>query len=192
MKQGQAAPPKGYLRASTVESSLAYLGSVISLLAKGTDTDGRFAFIEFQTKPGNEPPPHVHEWEHELYYVLEGVMELYVEDKVFSAGPGESVFLPAGKAHTFYVRSPRLRTLMLFVAAGEHEVVSDSYFMRMGEPAKSMELQEDAITYQTDDPSHGIRVGAELGVHLLTPEEAKRALPHYPGFGAHLKELASQ
>ena len=32
--------------------------------------------MEFQTQPGNEPPPHLHEWEHELFYMLEGSMEV--------------------------------------------------------------------------------------------------------------------
>jgi len=44
--------------------------------------------MEYQAKPGNEPPPHVHEWEHELYYVLEGAMEVYVEDKILLARAG--------------------------------------------------------------------------------------------------------
>jgi oxalate decarboxylase/phosphoglucose isomerase-like protein (cupin superfamily) len=38
--------------------------------------------MEYHTKPGNEPPPHVHEREHELYFLLEGTMRFYCEDKV--------------------------------------------------------------------------------------------------------------
>jgi quercetin dioxygenase-like cupin family protein len=192
MKLDPSTSPTTYKRTSIVETSLAYMGSVMSLLAKAEDTDGRLAWIDYRTKPGNEPPPHVHVWEHEMYYVLEGVMEFYCEDKVFQIGPGESAFLPAGKPHSFYIRSPYVRAQMLFVAAGEHGVVSDTYFRQMGQPATSMNFPDNAVTYQTDDPSHGIRIGAALGIQLLSPEEAAVALPHYPGFGAHLKEKALQ
>ena len=68
------------------------------------DTGGRFALMQVQGKPGNEPPPHLHEWEHETFYVLEGTMEFYCEDKVLTAHAGEAVLLTQGKPHTFYIR----------------------------------------------------------------------------------------
>ena len=78
----------------------------------------RFSLIEGCLKPGNEPPPHVHEREDELFYVLEGKMDVYVGNKVFNVGTGECLFLPRLKPHTFVVRSPRLRNLVLFVPGG--------------------------------------------------------------------------
>lgn len=38
-----------------------------------------------------------------------------------------------------------------------------------------------------EDPSRAIRVGEENGIHILSPEEIARELPHYPGFGANLE-----
>jgi hypothetical protein len=38
----------------------------MAFLATGSETGGRFALMEYHTKLGNEPPPHVHEREHEL------------------------------------------------------------------------------------------------------------------------------
>jgi len=37
--------------------------------------------MEYQAKPGNEPPL-MFMMGHETYYVLEGMMEVYCEDKV--------------------------------------------------------------------------------------------------------------
>lgn len=68
-------------------------------------------------------------------------------------------------------------------AVGEHAVGLDRYFIEMAEPATSMELPIGAITYQMEDPSHAIRIGEENGIHILSPEETARDLPHYPGFG---------
>ena len=104
--------PTAFARAVTLESTFAYMGSLMTFLAKGSETGGRFALMEFLTKPGNEPPPHVHEREHELYFVLEGTMRFYCEDKILDIGAGEVVFLPQGKAHAFICTSDVVRTLI--------------------------------------------------------------------------------
>ena len=51
---------------------------LLTFLAESEGTGGRFSLIEGCLKPGNEPPPHVHEREDELFYVLEGKMDVYV------------------------------------------------------------------------------------------------------------------
>jgi uncharacterized cupin superfamily protein len=35
-------------------------------------------------RPGNEPPPHVHEREQELFCILEGTLQFFCEDKVLT------------------------------------------------------------------------------------------------------------
>src|SRR5262249_43557487 len=149
-----------------VESTLAYMGSLMTLLAKGSETSGRFALMEFHTKPGNEPPPHIHEREHELYFVLEGTMRFYCEDKTMDIGPGEIVFLPQAKPHAFNCASDAVRTLIFVQATGQDAVGLDSYFLAMGEPATSMVLPESGVTYAVDDPEHAIRVGALKGIRF--------------------------
>ncbi len=189
MEQVQLASLTAYKRTSALDSTMFYIGNIMSFLARGEDTGGRFALMENQGKPGNEPPPHVHEWEHETFYVLEGTMEVYCEDKVLVAHAGEIVFVPQGKPHAFYIRSPYLRTLVLVQAVGEHAVGLDRYFVEMAEPATSMNSPTEAVTYLMADPSHAIRVGAANGIRFLSPEETAKELPHYPGFGANLEKI---
>src|SRR5882757_6315902 len=102
----------------------------------GSETDGRFALMEFRTKAGNEPPPHIHEWEHEVYFVLEGQMCFYCENKTLDIGVGDFVFLPQGKAHAFNCMSDVVRTLIFVQAAGTDAVGLDRYFLAIGEPAE--------------------------------------------------------
>jgi mannose-6-phosphate isomerase-like protein (cupin superfamily) len=175
--------PTAFARAVTLESTFAYMGSLMTFLAKGSETGGRFALMEFHTKPGNEPPPHIHEREHELYFVLEGTMRFYCEDKILDIGAGEVVFLPQGKAHALTCTSDVVRTLIFVQATSEAAVGLDSYFLAMGEPATSMVLPESAVTYAVDDPEHAIRVGASKGVRILSPSESRLAVPQYPGLG---------
>ena len=175
--------PMAFARAANIDSTFAYMGSLMTFLAKGSETSGRFALMEYHTKPGNEPPPHVHEREHELYFVLEGTMRFYCEDKILDIGAGDVVFLPQGKAHAFNCTSNVVRTLIFVQATGKEAVGLDSYFLAMGEPAASMVLPETAVTYAVDDPEHATRVGAFNGIRILSPAETQQAPPQYPGFG---------
>jgi quercetin dioxygenase-like cupin family protein len=161
----------------------------MSFLVRGEDTGGRFALMEAQAKPGNEPPSHLHEWEHETLYILEGAIEMYCEDKVLMVHPGEVVFIPQGKPHAFYIRSPHIRMLILAQAVGDRAVGLDRYFAQMAEPATSMNLPTEAVTYLMDDPSHAIRLGEANGIRFLSPEETAKELSHYPGFGANLENI---
>jgi len=179
--------PTAFARAVDVDSTFAYMGSLMTFLAKGSETGGRFALMEFRTKPGNEPPPHVHEREHELYFVLEGTMRFYCEDQILDVGAGDVVFLPQGKAHAFACTSNVVRTLIFVQATGSDAVGLDNYFLAMGEPATSMVLPECAVTYAIDDPEHAIRVGASTGIRILSSSEAQQALPQYPGFGVPVR-----
>lgn len=115
--------PTAFARAVNVDSTRAYMGSLMTFLAKGSETGGRFALMEYHTKPGNEPRPHVHEREHELYFALEGTMRFYCEDKTLDIGAGEVVLLPQDKAHAFTSTSNVVRTLIFVQATGKDAVV---------------------------------------------------------------------
>jgi hypothetical protein len=125
----------------------------------------------------------IHEWEHELYYLLEGRMDFYCENEILSIGAGEVAFLPQGKAHAFYIRPPVVRALISVQATGERAVGLDRYFIDMGEPAASMELPDHQATHVMSDPAHAIRVAAAHGIRILSPEETAELLPHIPVSG---------
>src|SRR5580692_5924507 len=57
------------------------MGSLMTFLAKGSETSRRFAPMVYHTKLGNEPPPHVHEWADELPFVREGTMRIHCEER---------------------------------------------------------------------------------------------------------------
>src|SRR6516165_11392512 len=92
-------PLMAYKRSRSLDSSNWYMGSLLTFLAESKDTGGSFTLIEGLLKPGNEPPPHVHEREDELFYILEGEMNVYVGNEVFKAGT-ESVCFSLGLSHT--------------------------------------------------------------------------------------------
>lgn len=64
---------------------------------------------------------HVHHTDDEAWHVLEGELAFRYADRTESAGPGRTVFVPAGVAHTYtagpgarylIILTPRLRALI--------------------------------------------------------------------------------
>jgi mannose-6-phosphate isomerase-like protein (cupin superfamily) len=80
-----------------------FLNSLMILKAGGEDTRGQLAIMEARTPPDYGPPPHVHAQEEEVFYVLEGNVEVMSGDQQFVAGPGSLVLTPRGTLHTFHV-----------------------------------------------------------------------------------------
>jgi quercetin dioxygenase-like cupin family protein len=167
-----------YKRRTDLETTYAYMGSLMTFLVESKDTGGNFSLMEYRAKPGNEPPPHWHEGEDEIFYVLEGEMEAYLGDEVLRIGAGETLFLPRGEPHAWYILSPSFRMLIM-ISPGQ----LDGYFRQMGQPAETLELNDDAVTYAMSDPQHAIELGAKYSVQFLTPEQTKKAFPKYAGFG---------
>ena len=167
-------------RTPDLENSKFYVGNLISFLVRGRETGGRYALINGVAKVGNEPPPHFHQWEHETWVVREGSLEFFVEgqEKSVMLGAGGSMFIPRGVAHGVYYRSAKVEVLLVAQADGEHSVGLDTYFDQVSEPATSMDLPRDAVTYAMDVADEAVRLGAANGIILLTPEETAQRLPH--------------
>ena len=174
-----------HVRSPGLEHSRTYMGSIVSFLVEGTHTGGRFAMMEHTSRPGNEPPPHVHDWEDEFFHVLDGSVDVHCGGERLRAEAGDYVFLPQGVAHTFEVLSPSARMTIMVCSANGPRVGLDRYFIEMGEPATALDLPADAATHATADPSHAARVAARNGIRILSPEETTQAMPNYPGFGAN-------
>ena len=72
------------------------------------------------------------------------------------------------------------------MATADEPAALDSSFASMAKPATSMDIPTDAVTYLTDDPSRAIEAGKKYGIEILSPGEARQALPHFVGLGARL------
>ena len=62
----------------SVGCSVWYNGWLMTFLATGEETQGKFALIEAVGRKGNVPTPHIHHQEDEIFYVLEGEVAVSV------------------------------------------------------------------------------------------------------------------
>jgi quercetin dioxygenase-like cupin family protein len=172
-----SANTSSYKRTAALGNTFAYMGSLMTFLVEGSETNQQFALMEYRAKPGNEPPPHLHQLEDEVLYIVESEIEAYQGDQVVTLGAGDCLFAPKGTPHAWYILSSYVRILIMVQPA-----YSDRYFRQMGSPTRRMELPSDVVTYAMSNPEHAISVGRQYGIKILGAEETKMALPKYPGF----------
>ena len=166
---------KPFKHAPTLDISTWYKGILSTLLATDENTGGAFDLVLAKMKSGTEPPPHVHTREHEFFYVLDGSLDAYVDDKVFQVGPGECVFLPVGRPHAFIIRSPEIRMLTLITPGGVMKVVAP-----MAAPAEKMEIPSDSVTYATANLEETMKIFIQHGLRFLSPQEIAHQMPAFP------------
>jgi mannose-6-phosphate isomerase-like protein (cupin superfamily) len=167
---------RAFKRAPSIDMSTWYKGILITSLATERDTGGAFEFVVTRMKKGTEPPPHVHEREDETFYVLEGMIDIYVGDECFHASAGECIFLPKRKAHAFKIRSPEIHMLVFMTPGGFMKASAT-----MAIPAQSLDIPPDnGITYATVDLGETIKVFEEYGVRFVPPDKIALELPAFP------------
>jgi quercetin dioxygenase-like cupin family protein len=174
-------PAGFFVRNAIAETTRSYTGGLMTFLVTSAETENRFCLLEVRTQPGYEPPPHLHYDQDEVFYVLEGELEVYCMGQVRTVRAGEAVFLPRQQAHAFYFLSP-IRFLALVQPGG-----LDGYFEAMSSPATSMEIPVGTIHSDLAPAlaklNEVIELAAKYGVKMLNPTETAELLPHYPGFG---------
>lgn len=71
----------------------------------GEDTDGLYTIIEYTAKPGHARSLHVHHHMEEAFLMISGEGTFRVDERVFTAGPGEYVLVKRGVPHNIFNRS---------------------------------------------------------------------------------------
>lgn len=166
---------QAYKRSPSLENSTWYKGLLISQLAGGSDTDGAFDLVESKMRKGTEPPPHIHDREDELFYILSGEIKVFVDGQVFTVAAGESVFLPKRVPHAYLIQSQECHVLALMTPGGFLNAIN-----KMNAPARTMEIPSDMETYATADLTATMAVFLKFGVRMLSPGEIAKELPAYP------------
>jgi mannose-6-phosphate isomerase-like protein (cupin superfamily) len=168
-----------FMRGPSPERQRWLMGStLVTYLADSGDTNGAFCLLEAVAKPGSEPPPHVHSREDELFYILEGDLDVFVGDDVFAASAGGCVFLPRLKPHAFIIRSPSLRMLALFTPGGIEEKFR-SVSARVGD----LVLPDTALPHPSTEHPDVVQSVGDGGVRFLTSDEIAVQLPAFHQMG---------
>jgi hypothetical protein len=73
----------------------------VTLYYDASQTPAQPFEMEMEVEPGGNPGLHVHPQQDEFYHVKEGELEVYLNGKWDTLGPGEEVLIPRGAQHSF-------------------------------------------------------------------------------------------
>ena len=111
-----------------------WFGGLATIKATGEQTDGRYSLVEILV-PEGDGVLHVHHFEDEGFYILEGEMTFYVGDETIKARPGSFLFGPKDVPHAFRVDSGPAKLLFIFSPAGLEGFIRES-----SEPARTLTI----------------------------------------------------
>jgi len=117
--------------------ALWWMGGLATIKATAEQTGGRYTLVEILVPefPMEESLLHVHHFEDEGFYILEGEMTFYVGDQTIKASPGSFLFGPKDVPHAFSVDSGPARLLFVLSPAGMEGLIRE-----MGEPARALSI----------------------------------------------------
>lgn len=111
------------------------LGDLYTFKITGNETNGAFTIIEQIIQPQSKPPPHIHQQEDEVFYVLDGKFSFLCRDKQQEFQTGATVYIPNGTLHTFKnIGNEQGKLLVLITPAGLEE-----FFYAIGTPATNID-----------------------------------------------------
>jgi len=107
-------------------------GDLFTVLLSGAETGGRFGVVTSDSPAGDTIPTHAHDDTHETFFVLDGAVRVFVQDRTGEKTSrllrtGDFGFVPAGLAHAYRVEEP---ARILGVVSGGFE----RFFQAMGTP----------------------------------------------------------
>lgn len=141
-----------------------FLNSLMIVKAGSEDTRGQLAIVEARTPPDYGPPPHVHADEEEIFYVLEGTVEVMCGDQQFVALPGSLVLTPRGTLHTFHVTDDGPGKLLVITAPAQFE----RFVAEVGSETRTMALPSP----EEPDVERLIEISARYGITYPPPPDA--------------------
>ncbi len=154
----QTTSPKAKVATTALGKKFNVLGHAITAILAKQDTGGNYYVFEVVTPPGMGIPPHVHEHEDELIYIVEGEFEILLDDNTYQAKAGDELFFPRHTPHGFQNTGSRAgKTIWTVVPGGNFE----EFFDKLGElPQGEPDLQLVAEIF------------AAYGMRILVPENA--------------------
>lgn len=128
-------PTKEIILAPGEGNSLAIGINTLTFKAVGADTHRHLGLFEMTQEPGGMgASPHLHREMEELFYVLEGEVDILVGDRTIKAQAGAFVLVPRSTTHAFTNRGKkRAKLLVMFCPGGERE----KYFEGLAELTKN-------------------------------------------------------
>ncbi len=102
-----------------------FMGDLFTYLVTGEESGGSYFTLEVIVSPGNGPLPHLHHYEEEQFYVVEGELTFWVGDRSFAVSAGDFVHIPRKTIHSF--KNGATPAKLLATSCRYRDVLSESW-----------------------------------------------------------------
>jgi quercetin dioxygenase-like cupin family protein len=144
--------------------ALWWFGTLATIKATKEQTGGHYTLVEILA-PEDEGVLHVHHFEDEGFYILEGEMTFYIGEQTIKARPGSFLFGPKDVPHAFTVDSGPARLLFIFTPAGLEGAIRE-----MGEPARELSIPPQPEAPPDEAEMERLAaIAARYGAEILGP-----------------------
>jgi quercetin dioxygenase-like cupin family protein len=151
--------------------ALWWFGGLATIKATTEQTGGHYTLVEILVPefPMEESLLHVHHFEDEGFYILEGEMTFYVGDQTIKARPGSYLFGPKDIPNAFSVDSGPARLLFILSPAGMEGLIRE-----MGEPARELSIPPPPEE-EPDEAEMGrlMAIATKYGGEMLGPPPSR-------------------
>jgi len=111
-----------YVSLSGEGKKLNILGHTAYLKLQRPASKGQYYIMEVHTPPGLGIPPHMHDREEEMIYIIEGKYAITIGDQLYELNTGDHIFFPKHIPHAFQnVGDTTGRTLWTIVPGSNFE-----------------------------------------------------------------------
>lgn len=138
------------------------LGIGYSLLISSEQTGGAYELMRFVVPAGAGAPPHVHTREDEMFYVVEGELEVLYGDTGRRIKAGDYAHLPRGTQHGFRNASSSTASFLCWVVPGNLGGFFDAF--KRDWPAE----QETPMPPDGEDISKLMKAAVKYGLEIRT------------------------
>jgi quercetin dioxygenase-like cupin family protein len=128
-------------------------GDRVTFLVTGAESHGGCFIVEGMPPPGGGPPPHIHHFEDESFYTLDGAATFQAGGQTIYAKPGDFIHIPRGTVHSLRNDGDRpARALIIISPAG---------------PTGMQQFFEESFTPTTDRSATPPPVSEELVKRMM-------------------------
>ena len=136
--------PTPYFLADGEGEHAVLIDSLFTVLLSADETDGQFGVFTMDAPRGRAIPPHVHGSHHEIFYVVRGLVTVFLDDaegrrQTRELGPGDFGYVPTGIVHAYRVEADGTRVLGVSSAGFER------FFGTLGEPTDATEPPAEPV-----------------------------------------------
>lgn len=139
------------MRIQDTNGEIDWHGTKYRTILGTAESGGAISIVDSVSPPDSGPPRHVHDREDEIFVMLSGRCAFWLEGQILERGPGETVFVPRGREHTFRVVGDTPSRHLVILTPGGFE----GFFAEMA--AGNFRIPEDMDSIQESAARHSLR-----------------------------------